>query len=167
MRMTTSRARRIEVPVAVRSGLVGGRFAEADFSWACEYPAKSADSGTPERWARGVFEDAPVWLRWILIFGWKIGLGLKMGPSSSPRHVLGWHIRQSDAQAVTLEAGSAMMDTQNVVLVNDSGVTWVTFVRFNNRLGRVLWLLAAPIHQWLIPRSLNRANRSRFDAGSA
>lgn len=159
--MTTARARRVEVPQEIQAG---GKFADADYAWAFELPVPDARSRTPEEWARAAFEGAPAFQRGFLTFGWKVGLGLKMGPKTGPKHILGWHIRHSDPDRLTFEADSRIVDTQNVVLDDDSTVTWITFVRYNNVLGRVLWALAAPVHQVLTPFSLKRASRSRARA---
>jgi hypothetical protein len=67
----------------------------------------------------------------------------------------------ADADADAVEAGSAAVDTRNVVAVADGKVTWVTAVRYNNALGRILWAVATPVHQLLVPLSLRRVDRSR------
>ena len=38
-------------------------------------PAPSA-----ELWARSVFEGAPAAVRWFIVIGWRVGLGLRLGP---------------------------------------------------------------------------------------
>jgi hypothetical protein len=156
--MTTPRARRVEVPQAVQAD---GVFAESNYAWAFELPAPDARSLTPEQWARATFEGAPVLLRWFLAMGWTLVLGLRLGPRPSPRHVLGWLISDSGADSVTLESHSPLIVTSNIVVVSNSNVVWVTFVRFNRRIARPVWAVAAPIHHMMVPYLLKRASRSR------
>jgi hypothetical protein len=47
----------------------------------------SAKPRSPAQWARAIFEDAPVAMRWFLLLGWRAGLGLRLGPVHSPAHV--------------------------------------------------------------------------------
>ena len=54
-------------------------------------------------------------------------------------------------------AGSPLLKAQNIVAVGDDVVVWVTEVRFESPLGRVLWGLAAPVHHLTIPFLLTRA----------
>ncbi|WP_328374902.1 DUF2867 domain-containing protein [Streptomyces sp. NBC_00440] len=156
--MTTPRVRRVEVPQVARTA---GEFATADYASAFELPSRHARSRTPEQWARATFEDAPAAVRWILLRGWTLGLGLRMGPRPSPDHVLGWLGSESGPGSVTLDASSPLVATRNVVVVNGSGVVWVTFVRFNRRVSRLVWSAAAPVHHLAVPYLLGRADRTR------
>ena len=62
-----------------------------------------AQDRTAEQWAREILEGAPVSTRHALTRGWS-GLGLRLGPAQSDRHVLGWEIRRSDPDVVLLGA---------------------------------------------------------------
>lgn len=135
------------------------RLGAADYAWACTLTDLTGRSGTPEEWARAVFEGASAPLRAFLLTGWRLGLGLRLGPTRAADHVLGWPIRYTGADRIDLTADSAVVATENIVMVDDAAVTWVTFVRYRNPVGRLLWLAAAPIHQVLIPRSLIRVGR--------
>jgi len=93
--------------------------------------------------------------------GWTLVLGLGLGPRPSPKYVSGWLISDSGANAITLESRSRHLTSQNIVVVNNSNVVWVTFVRFNRRIASPLWALAAPVHHKAIPYLLKRASQSR------
>ncbi|NDZ78419.1 DUF2867 domain-containing protein [Streptomyces sp. SID10853] len=154
--MTHPRVRRVEVPQAARTA---GESATADYASAFELRSRQARSGTPEQWARATFEDAPAVVRWILLRGWTLVLGLRMGPRPSPGHVLGWELTESGSASVTLDARSPLIAARNVVVVDDSGVVWVTFVRYHRRLSRLVWAAAAPVHHLAVPWLLGLAGR--------
>lgn len=77
---------------------------------------------------------------------WRFGLGLRLGPRPSAEHVPGWYISDSRSESIAIESRSALVDTSNVVVVGDSNVMWVTFVRYDRRVGRLMWAMAVPIH---------------------
>jgi hypothetical protein len=49
------------------------------------------------------------------------------------------------------------MVAHNIVAVSDSTVVLVTLVQFTRRAGRVLWAVATPVHNKVIPYLLGRA----------
>ncbi|WP_432035117.1 DUF2867 domain-containing protein [Streptomyces cucumeris] len=157
--MATARAQRVDIPRAL---LDGKKFTGFQYESAFELPVEDARGSTPEQWGRATFEHAPAVLRWFLRFGWTKVLGLRMGPKTpSPRHVLGWHISETDDRTMTLEGHSGIVATYNIVVVNDGHVIWVTFVRFNKGIARAVWGMAKPIHQMAVPYLLRRADRFR------
>jgi hypothetical protein len=147
---------RVAVAPDVLAGLPG-----AQYSLAFELSDPVARSRTPEVWARAVFEGAPPLWRWVLTLGWRFGLGLRLGPIPSRWHVQGWPIVSSEAQSITLAAQSRWLSARAVFVVSDDSVTWVTLVRYDRPLGRVLWRAAAPIHHLTVPPLLRRAARVR------
>ncbi|MBU3864365.1 DUF2867 domain-containing protein [Streptomyces sp. 4503] len=156
------RARRTAVPgaLAARDDL-----ADAHYASAFALPVPRAGSLTAEQWARAVFEGAPAPLRRFLVLGWTLGLGLRLGPRTSPRHVLGWAVSDAADHSLTLTARSPLVLTHNVVAIEDARVLWATFVRFDRPVGRPLWALAAPVHHRTVPRLLGRAARDAASAG--
>jgi hypothetical protein len=152
--MASPAARRVEVPAGVRSR---DESPQADYASAFELPLGDRRFLTPEQWARATFEGAPALLKACLTAGWKYGLGLRLGPLTSPDHVQGWLIANSGSDSITLEARSRFIVAQNIVVVSESAVVLVTFVHFTQRLGRVGWAVAAPIHHRVIPFLLRRA----------
>lgn len=150
------RVHRIEVPRRITRE---AGFAAFDYASAFELASSGAPSRAPESWARAVFEDAPRLLRWVLLRGWRLGLGLRLGPRPSPGHVLGWAVSDAGPDTVTLGARSGLIDARNIILVEDSRVVWVTLVRFERRPGGLLWAAAAPVHHLTVPYLVRRAAR--------
>jgi hypothetical protein len=75
--------------------------------------------------ARSVFEGAPVAMRWFMVVGWRLGLGLRLGPRT-PEHVLGWRItgrggQLTDPRAAILDAlrPTRVLDQQPAVHASD------------------------------------------------
>jgi hypothetical protein len=154
---TSARARRVEVPRELRGG---GALGRADYASAFALQTPDAGASSAEQWARATFEDAPALLRRGLVMGWTFALGLRLGPKLSPTHVLGWPIAAAEADSITLQTDSRVLGAQNVIVVSESEVVWVTLVRFDRRIARPLWAATAPIHHLTIPYLLTRANRS-------
>jgi Protein of unknown function (DUF2867) len=152
--MASSGARRVVVPdeIVARSDLPRSGYASA-----FEVPIGARKFLTPEQWARATFEGAPALLRAFLSTAWRYGLGLRLGPRTSPDHVSGWLISSSGPRSITLEARSRLMVAQNIVAVRDSTVVLATLVQFTRRAGRVQWAVATPIHNRVIPYLLGRA----------
>ena len=125
-----------------------------------EFRVQAARRLSAEQWARAVFEGAPRPLRLVLRFGWRVGLGLRLGPESGPEHVLGWRIASRTPDSVTLELRGGRITARNVARIDDGELSWTTSVRYESSLGRVLWSLAAPIHHLTMPYLLGRAVRS-------
>jgi hypothetical protein len=152
--MASPAARRVEVPVGVRSR---DERPQSDYASAFELPLGDRKFLTPEQWARATFEGAPTILKAFMTAGWKYGLGLRLGPLTSPDHVQGWLIASSGPDSITLEARSRLIVAQNIVVVSESNVVLVTFVHFTRRVGRIGWAVAVPIHNRVIPFLLQRA----------
>ena len=55
------------------SSLAGYR---CDYDDSFEASVAAANERTPEQWARAVFEDAPRFVRWFLLVGFRYGLNL-------------------------------------------------------------------------------------------
>jgi hypothetical protein len=160
-------ARRVAVPAHVREAVATREHAPCGvYTAAFALPlAPDAPPRAAEDWARAVFEDAPDWLRPFVVLGWRFVLGLRLRPLDGSDQVLGWDLERADAGAdaapgpdtVLLAATSPLLRAQNIVAVGDDVVVWVTVVRFDSPLGRVLWGLAAPVHHLTIPFLLTRA----------
>jgi F420H(2)-dependent quinone reductase len=151
-------AHRIEVDDELRAAAT---LARPDSVSAFEVTVPGAASGSPERWARAVFEGAPAPVRWFLRVGWRAGLGFGLGPRGSADHVLGARIADTGADSVTLELRSRLCLAHNVFVVRGDRVRWVTLVRYHTPAARPLWTVAALAHRALAPRLLDRAAAPR------
>jgi hypothetical protein len=141
--------------VAARSTLPG-----PNDTYACALSTTDASTRTAEQWARAVFEDAPRLVRSFIVFGWIAALRLKLAPRRSPTYVLGWSILSASPDVIVLGVESPLLRAQLVVQVESASVVHATFVAFHNRLGRILWASAAPIHRLAIPYLLNHAAKA-------
>jgi hypothetical protein len=151
--MASPGARRVEVP----DEIARHDLPQSGYASAFELPIGARRFLTPEQWARATFEGSPALLRAFLATAWKYGLGLRLGARTSPEHVQGWLISSSGPASITLEARARLMVAQNIVAVSDTAVVLVTLVHFNRRAGRVLWAVATPVHNRVIPYLLGRA----------
>lgn len=131
------------------------------YAWSFETSIEGASNLAAEDWLREVWEQGPRFLRVFLPLAWKYGLGLRLGPTSDTTRILGWHIAGSSPNVVTVEADSPLMRAENSVTVDEQRIQWNTVVTHKNLIGRVLWMPAQVIHQWLIPQSLRRAVRDQ------
>lgn len=131
-----------------------------DYAVAFRLEAPAGRTAPAEQWARGVFQDPPAFVRLGLQFGWRVPLRLRLGSSKSPDTVAGWPITESTPVKCLMRADSPLMVASNSAEVDDVGVLWITVVNYRSRLGRILWSLAAPIHQWTLPIFLRIAARS-------
>jgi hypothetical protein len=143
--------------IAVEPAGTVGALPQSGYAVAFELSHPAADTRTPEQWARAVWEQAPPPVRRLLLAGWRIGLGLHLGPPDTPAHVLGWALTSTTGRAAVLDARSRLMTARNVVELRGTRVRWTTFVRFDRRPAATLWFLAAPVHQVTIPYLLRRA----------
>lgn len=133
-------------------GLVGPHYASA-----FELSVPGAEERSPEQWLRAVFEGAPRPVRWLVRVGWRVGLGVRLGPFSVPERVFGCPLVRSDDEAAIFEMESKLIAAHNVVLVRDGRVRCATFVRYERPSARALWSVAAVIHIRLAPYLLRRA----------
>jgi hypothetical protein len=131
--------------------------ADPRYAYACEVETASTDIRSAEQWARAVFEGAPTSLRWFIVLGWRVGLGLRLGPRRSPSYVLGWKILSTRPDVIVLGVDSFLLRAQIVVRVQESRVLHATFVRYERRPARVVWAAAAPLHRLVIPFLLRGA----------
>ncbi|WP_050997227.1 MULTISPECIES: DUF2867 domain-containing protein [Frankia] len=119
--------------------------------------AEGAGARDAEGWIRAVLEGAPAPVRWFLRAGWRFVLGLRLGPVSSPRHVLGWPIVAREPDVVRLATDSPLVSAELVLRVRPAAISLTTSVTFTRRAARLLWAAALPLHRLSVPRLLRRA----------
>jgi hypothetical protein len=149
-------ARRIRVPERTRA--VSG-LPEPDYACAFRSAHPPTDTRSAEQWARVVFEGASRPVRLFLTLGWRIVLGLRLGPYPSADHVLGWRIGASEPGLIVLDQRSRLITAHNVVEVDGASICWTTFVKYRHPAAPAVWALVKPFHVLTIPRLLRRAGR--------
>lgn len=128
-----------------------------DYTDRFEAPIAAVHDRTPEQWARAVFEGPPRPLRGLLANGFRYGLGLRLGPRSSPEHVLGWEIIDRQPDSLTVESRSWFLTSRLVFRTEGSRLTQSTLVRYDKRIATVLWPPVSLLHRQIVPRLLQRA----------
>jgi len=130
---------------------------DPDYTDAFEIDTSGAKPRSPEQWARAIFEDAPTAMRWFLLLGWRAGLGLRLGPLRSPDHVQGWDILDRAANSVTLELHSWSLTCHLVFWLDDTKLVFSSSVRYDRKIGAVIWRPASIIHRRIVPYLLQNA----------
>jgi len=120
----------------------------------------AGESRSAEHWSRALFEEAPRPIPWFLSAGWRIVLGLRLGPRRSPGHVLGWRITSNESDEIRLESRSPLMTAQLVLRTSPTTTVLTTNVYFRSRLAHPIWAVVAPIHRQVVPYLLRRAASS-------
>lgn len=149
-------ARRIQLPAEIRTtGTLPDP--DPDYASAFEQPTAPTPSCSAEAWARAVFEDAPLAMRWFMRTGWRFPLRFRLAPPGAPGHVLGCRIIHNEQTVFVIEQRSPLMTAHNVVLVEPTRIVWSTLVRYRHPLARPLWSVAAVIHHRTLPCLLAKA----------
>jgi hypothetical protein len=130
-----------------------------EYGFACAYKVAIApgDERPAEQWARDIWEGAPTPLRWFMIVGWRYVLRLRVGPLTSPDHILGWRIAERGADEIVCRLESGFLSADNVFQRGDDTFVWSTFVGYERRGARIIWLPVSLIHRLLVRISLRRA----------
>lgn len=125
------------------------------YRWTYELRPGRLESTDPEWWARRTFDLLPPVIRRGMVLGWRLGLGLRLGPGG----ILGWAVSQDADGGVRMSADGPLCTAANIVRVTGGKIVWTTVVEPKNVLGRVLWAGAAQVHQRTLPLMLGRAAR--------
>ena len=139
----------------------------ADYVDVFEVPLRPADSRTAEQALRDALGQNPGALgaavRWIH----RHLLGFRLGPASSPEHLIGWSIARSDADEVVLTANGPLMHGE-LDLRRQDGRRAVLTTRLHYRhrfAGRAVWLAVGPLHRVIAPQLVKRTARVAEAAG--
>jgi hypothetical protein len=138
-----------------------------DYTDSFEAGLVPGDRRSPEQWARAVFEGAPRPIRWLLVAGFRFGLGLRFGPRASAEHVLGWAIVERAHDSVTVQAQSWFLTSRLVFRTDGSRGAQSTFVRYDRPIAALLWPPVAILHRQIVPRLVARAATHTADASMA
>lgn len=134
-----------------------------DYADAFEVAVRPSDARSSEQLARAALERMPWSLRFVVGIAQRRVLGLRLGPRSSPDHVLGWPIVTASDDVVQLEASSPLL--RRAVIVGrrptPDAATISTFVFYARPAGRVVWRLVGPVHRMVAPYLMARAAREQ------
>ena len=123
--------------------------------------AISIDSAmTPEQWARLSLEQAPGWMRAVMVNGWP-RLGIHLAPFGSGDAVLGWPILHRDSSAIVIGVEASIGITARIVIQTRPGrAVHSMVVRYDKPSGRLAWTRIAPPHRIFVRHLLDVAART-------
>lgn len=106
---------------------------DPDYTDAYEIDISGAAPRSSEQWARSVFEGAPRPMRWFLLAGSRVVLGLHLGPRHSADDVLGWHVLGRAPNSVTLELYSWFLSCHVVFWADDTRLVFSSSIRYERK----------------------------------
>lgn len=113
-------------------------------------------TATPERWARAMFGDVPSAGE---LFIWRGLLGFRLSRGRSPDTVAGWRIVGHGEHWIELRTSSWFMTGTLLVTTGNGRVSLATFLRYDRRLGGLVWPPLSSVHRRLVPGLLRDAAR--------
>lgn len=131
----------------------------ANFAYAYEVGVPAGDTRTAEQWARTAWECAPTPLRWFITAGWRLVLGLRLGPRRSRDHILGWRIVDCHPEEIACQLDSWFLNGYNTFRLTDGHLIWSTFVTYERPIAKVIWPPVSILHRALVRSALRRAAR--------
>jgi hypothetical protein len=150
------RARRIAV--AADEPLIGND--RYDYADAFEIRLPEPDPRSAEEFMRCALEQAPLPVRRSIRIVHRHLLRIRLGPRSSPDHIIGWRIVTSEPEVVLLEAKSQLLGRGVLVMRRpDPTLAVVTTYLFYTRpaVASLVWKVVGPRHRMIVPYLLQRA----------
>jgi len=118
---------------------------------------------TPERWARLMFGNVPSAAERFI---WRGLLDLRLSRGRSADTVAGWRIVRRGDDLVQLETRSWFLTATLLVTTTDGHATLSTFLRYDRRLGALVWPPLSAVHRSLVP-GLLRGAAARIASGGS
>ena len=130
-----------------------------DYADAFEARVAGPDNRSAEQWVRSGLEQAPWAIRLGVVVVHRFVIGFRLGPRSSPDHVLGWRIVTSQHDLVQLEAVSPLGRGVMVARRPDETTAVLTTFLFRTRpvLASLVWAIVGPVHRRAAPYLMRRA----------
>jgi hypothetical protein len=130
----------------------------SDYADAFEVTVDEADDRTAEQVVRtGLAKVSPVMYP-ALLMAHRHVLGFRLGPRSSPDHVMGWRVVTSEPELCRLEAdGPLMAGTMVARRVDAVTARLTTSVRYRRPVARIIWTIVGPIHRRAAPHLMDLA----------
>ena len=145
-------------PVPVVEPLIGSD--RHDYADAYELRVHEPDERSAEELTRFALEGAPWQARWFVWAVQRLFLGIRLGPRSSPDHILGWRILTSEHDVIQLGAVSPVLGRSLIVIrrINPTCARVTICIFFARPLAAsVLWALAGPGHRRIVPYLMEHA----------
>jgi hypothetical protein len=116
----------------------------------------AAAVGTAEDWARTTMEGASPTGRFL---AWRVLCGLDLHQGDSPDHIAGWRVEDGGERWIRVAARSWFMTANAVFVLDDQGVWFATFVRYDRWVGRLIWTPVSAVHRAVAPSFLSHGVR--------
>ena len=133
----------------------------ADYADVFEVPIRYGDVRTGEQALRDALGDEPGALGGLVVWIHRHILRFRLGPYSSPEHVIGWRIMHSDPDEIVLAASGPLMRAE-LRLQREDGrrAVLTTRLHFCHKIAaRTVWAMVGPLHRALAPRLMERTAR--------
>lgn len=133
--------------------------AEDDYTDVFEVPFRSGDGRSAEQALRDAVGNDPGTGGSVVVWIHRHMLGFRLGPYSSPDHIIGWSIESSDDDEVVLTADGPLMRGRLTLLRKDGQpATLTTRVHYRHGIAAgAVWAVVGPLHRAVAPRLLQRA----------
>ncbi|OMC53794.1 hypothetical protein A5747_18070 [Mycobacterium sp. IS-836] len=153
---------------AVRAARAETGESAADYADIFEVPILQGDSRTAEQAFRDGLGGEPGALAGVVPWIHRHILRFRLGPYSSPEHVIGWPIAHSDRDEIVLATGGPLMDAR-LTLRREDGRRAVLTTRLHYRhklAARAVWTAVGPLHRIVAPRLMARSARRGLTRGA-
>jgi hypothetical protein len=130
---------------------------DADYTDVFEAPIRGGDLRTAEEAFRDAVGSRPGPVLWIH----RHVLRFRLGPYTSPTHVIGWTIVRSDHDEIVLAADGSLMRGE-LTLRRQDGRRAVLTTRLHyhhKNTARMVWALIGPLHRVIAPQLIERSAR--------
>ncbi len=133
----------------------------ADYTDVFEVPIAQGDSRTAEQAFRDAVGDEPGAGGSLVPWVHRHALRFRLGPYSSPHHIIGWPITRSDRDVVVLTTGGPLMRGELTLRRRDGRAMLTTRVQYGHKIAaRTVWAIVGPLHRAVTPRLMQRIARS-------
>jgi Protein of unknown function (DUF2867) len=133
----------------------------ADYTDIFEATIPLGDSRTAEQMFRDALGDQPDAGGGIVLWIHRHVLRFRLGPPSSPDHLIGWPIVHSDPDEIVLTtSGPLMRGELTLRRLGGRRATLTTRVHYRRKIAaRAVWCAVGPLHRVVAPRLIERAAR--------
>ncbi|OBF63433.1 hypothetical protein A5787_15375 [Mycobacterium sp. 852002-50816_SCH5313054-b] len=129
----------------------------ADYTDVFEVPMAQGDSRTVEQAFRDAVGDRPGSGGRLVLWVHRHVLRFRLGPYSSPRHIIGWPITRSDRDEVVLTTGGPLMRGELTLRRQDGRAALTTRVQYAHKIAaRAVWAVVGPLHRDVAPQLVKR-----------
>ena len=134
---------------------------QADYTDVFEVPLPQGDSRTAEETFRDAVGHKPGAGGGVVLWIHRHVLRFRLGPISSPDHIIGWTIVRSDPDELVLSARGPLMHGELTLRRRDDRrASLTTRVHYCRRFtARTVWAFVGPLHRVVAPRLMEHAAR--------